>query len=375
MHLLSETWKKKSWDLFEKLGAPQRKSEAFQYVRFGETVTPEAAQETPVERSGSNTIVFSNGFFQFASLPAGVICLPLSQAMQTYGLFLQNRFSKMLLEETDPLAALNGAFHEKGAFLYIPPLKKLEETIEIEHWFSSSLATYPRLHIYLGKGASLKLSQKIVAPEQDLFCNGYFDIALDEGASFQLCKVGAFSKQTTFLESLRVSLKKGSHFVSTSSEKGGALYRSSYRLTLLEEESEALLQGISQLKGDEQHHRHITIHHAAPSCKSRQYFKGVLKDQSISSFEGKIIVDPIAQKTESYQLSKNLVLSDEASVFTKPNLEIGADDVKASHGATIAQLSEAELFYLRSRGIALEAAKKLLIDAFCAEIEGALPNA
>jgi Fe-S cluster assembly protein SufD len=165
-----------------------------------------------------------------------------------------------------------------------------------------------------------------------------------------------------------VSLKKKSRFVSTSIEKGGELYRSSYRLTLLEEEGDALLQGMSKLQGDEQHHRHITIHHAAVNCKSRQYFKGVLKDRSISSFEGKIVVDPIAQKTESYQLSKNLVLSDEASVFTKPNLEIGADDVKASHGATIAQLSQAELFYLRSRGIALEDAKKLLIDAFCMDL-------
>jgi Fe-S cluster assembly protein SufD len=141
---------------------------------------------------------------------------------------------------------------------------------------------------------------------------------------------------------------------------------------LAEENSSVSLQGLSMLTDQRQAHMHALIDHAAPHCESRQHFKSALAGQSQSSFEGKIFVRPIAQKTMAYQLNNNLILSDQARSNSKPNLEIFADDVKASHGSTVTQLSQEELFYLRSRGLPKEEAKSLLTHGFCKELIDAL---
>jgi Fe-S cluster assembly protein SufD len=146
--------------------------------------------------------------------------------------------------------------------------------------------------------------------------------------------------------------------------QGPRLTRHSLRAVLNGENSDALLQGLWHLKGLSQAHTHVEVEHAAPSARSLQKFKGILNDHSQSSFEGKIFVRPIAQKTEAYQLNNNLLLGDHSIAYAKPNLEIFADDVKASHGATMAQLDEEQLFYLKSRGITETDAKALLIDGF-----------
>ena len=161
------------------------------------------------------------------------------------------------------------------------------------------------------------------------------------------------------------------HFLSVS--RGAKLARTSIKVQLLEENCEALLQGLNVLDLDLQKHTHVLVEHVAPCCRSRQHFKGILRGKSRSSFEGKILVRPEAQKTEAYQLNNTLLLSDEAMGFAKPNLEIFADDVKASHGATVCQLNEEELFYCRSRGIPLPLAQETLAAGFCNEILNAAP--
>jgi Fe-S cluster assembly protein SufD len=138
--------------------------------------------------------------------------------------------------------------------------------------------------------------------------------------------------------------------------------------TLLEEGSEVHFKGLDNLSGNLEAHTHILIEHKAPHCISRQHFKKALREQSLSSFEGKIYVHPEAQKTEAYQLNQNLILSDGAKANAKPNLEIFADDVKASHGATFSQMNEEEIFYFRARGLSLKEAKSLLFEGFCREL-------
>jgi Fe-S cluster assembly protein SufD len=139
------------------------------------------------------------------------------------------------------------------------------------------------------------------------------------------------------------------------------------------EGASATLKGLWMLKNSERAHIHSLVEHNAPHTQSSQLFKGILRDASQSSFNGKIYVHPIAQKTQSYQLSKHLLLGDAAVAHTEPNLEIGADDVKASHGATIARPDEAQLFYLKSRGVDEEAAKQLLVHGFYQEILSEVP--
>ncbi|HSX26749.1 MAG TPA: Fe-S cluster assembly protein SufD [Chlamydiales bacterium] len=380
MHQLENYWKelddpkdlllalrKKAWEHFQEIGLPRPKQEAFQYLPLQKITFPKLAQRQslPVHKSG---LVFINGFFEEAlsTIPKGLICLPLDAALRSYGLFLQNRLKRTLKEEKDPFALLNGALQSKGVFLYAPPKWTSETPLQIHQIFTTSDLSLPRIEISLGKSASLSLIQTIQGTE--LHVNQTIDAVLDEGARLSFTDQQELPKTAQFFQTIRATLKRDSFFRTLTLTKGAAIARTSIKVQLAEENAETLLQGLSQLTGELQSHTHITVEHQAPHTRSRQHFKTLLKEKSRSSFEGKIYVHPIAQKTEAYQLNNNLLLSDEASAHAKPNLEIFADDVKASHGATIAQLNEEELFYLRSRGLSLDEAKEWLIQGFAAEI-------
>lgn len=375
---LLQTWRKRAWDRFQEIGLPKFKQEAFQYVPLQHLAFPKAAS-APIAipqcpANYAHRIFFVDGFFQSASLPSSLICQPLNGAMKTYGIFLQNRFLRLLKEESDPFSALNGALHGCGAFLYVPPNVVIEEPIEIHHLFTSSSMGSPHLQVFLGKGSSVQLMQRASHEEALSFGNIRIDVSLDEGASLFLGDDQRWPKDSVHFQTIRSTLKRDSNFHFLSLSSGAKLSRSSIKVQLLEENSSALMQGLWRLDQELQSHTHIVVEHLAPHCRSRQHFKGVLKGQSRSSFEGKIFVAPQAQKTEAYQLNNNLLLSDEASANAKPNLEVFADDVKASHGATIAQLQEEELFYLCSRGLKREDAKEILTRGFCDEILAAAPR-
>ena len=282
--------------------------------------------------------------------------MPIEKAIKSYGLFLQSRTAKIIGEETDPFAALNGAFQGAGAFLYVPP--KCKCALQLTQVYTSEDMASPRLHIYLGRNADLEVEQ--ISQGRNGFTNALIDFVLDEGAQLKLIdrSVGDF-------QAIRGLLKKDAHFKTVSLAN---VLRTSLKIQLAEQGANAELYGLASLDGDTQGHFHALVEHIAPNATSRQHFKSVLKDRARFSFEGKIYVHPEAQKTAAYQLNNNLILSDEASANAKPNLEVFADDVKASHGATVGRLDEEELFYLRSRGLDLEQARKWLIQGFCKEI-------
>jgi Fe-S cluster assembly protein SufD len=345
--------RQKYWDRFEAIGLPRPKQEAFQYLS---KIPPFPKPAEQKEGFAKGDLVFVDGFLQETQLPAPLIYLPIAKAIRSYGLFLQARLAKLSSEETDPLAALNGAFQGRGAFLYVPP--KCKAALHLTHLHTSDAMASPRLHIYLGRGSELRLTQ--TSEGKSGFCNSMIDFVLDEGARCLLV-----DRSEGDFQAIRATLKKESHFKTVFL---GKQIRVSIKVQLLEERSEAELFGLLQLSGDRESHIHASVEHAAPHTRSRQHFKSVLSDRGKYSFEGKIHVRPAAQKTEAYQLNNALLLSDEASANAKPNLEIFADDVKASHGATVGQLDPEHLFYLRSRGLDLEQAKQLLIEGFCKEI-------
>lgn len=202
---------------------------------------------------------------------------------------------------------------KEGTFVYVPP------NCEVEFEGKG------HVQLYLGQGARAKISGKNLSIAANL-------------------KKDSFLKMVLFPENVSVKVE------------------------LAEEQAEVQLFGLAKLKDKEQSHVNILIEHQAPNTRSRQLFKNVLFDQSKATFEGKIYVHSIAQKTQAYQRNSNLLLSDEATAHAKPNLEIFADDVKASHGATFGQLDEEEMFYLRSRGLSRQDAQEWLIDGFCKEI-------
>ncbi len=350
-------YRKNGWGRFENIGLPVPKQEAFQYLTK-KWVFPKLAERKNLDRSALQGIVFVDGFFEegLSQVPSPIVCMGLEHAIRTYGLFLQNRLAQSITQEKDPFAALNGAFFGRGAFLYLPP--KCKAALHLHQIYKGDEMATPRLYIYLGRNAELRLTQNREGSAG--FTNGLIDFVLDSGS--ECCLIDQSGGD---FQSIRIIQKRDSRMKTVLL---GAHLRSSVRIELLEENSEAILLGLARLDGSHERHIHAHVEHRAPNARSRQHVKSVLKGQSRFSFEGKIYVHAEAFKTEAYQLNNNLILSDEANANAKPNLEIFADDVKASHGATIGRLNEEELFYLRSRGLKQEDAQEFLIEGFCKEI-------
>jgi len=362
-------WRKKAHDLFlEKRGAL-----ALQELH------PERAQlcdlkELSIASEYAHSIVFVNGYFspQLSMIPNDVICLPLDEAFRSYGLFLQNRWARSLATENDSFALFNAAEHGKGAFVYVPP--SIKASLHIVHIFTTTTCSSPRLEITLGKNAELALIQTIVSQESSFCCNGVMDLSLDMGSMVRFLTIQSLSSEAKLFSSLRATLKRDSKLETLTLTEGSAALRNRFFVELAEENSQCSIKGLAMLTDKRSLKIDAFVEHAAPHCTSSQHFKTLLAKDSKANFEGNIYVRPIAQKTVAYQLNNCLHLSETAKSSAKPNLEIFADDVKASHGATAVQLSSEELFYFRSRGLSVKEAKILLAQGFCNEMIDAVPR-
>ncbi|MCC5832901.1 MAG: Fe-S cluster assembly protein SufD [Chlamydiales bacterium] len=369
--LEKEVTDREAWGRFQELGFPTKEWELFRYVRLSDlyarpfSKAREAALElTPKE----GQLVFVNGRYHenLSRLPRGIVVQPLLQAKKTYGGFLIPRLEAQLREEKDPFAALNGALAEGALFIYLPP--KTVSAFTIIHHLTpqaNPAITAPRFHLYAGKEAEAKI---VISHQAQDWVNSFADFALDERASVKLVSRFEADETSWQFDAIRATLKRESRFTSCAVVKGGATLRLDYGIRLMEERAEASLYGLCRPEERSHHHVNVLMKHEAPRCRSLQHFKNVLKGISRTSFEGKIHVDRLAQKTEAFQMNNNLILSPRASANSKPNLEIFADDVKASHGATVGQIDEEQLFYLKTRGIPLAQAKELLVEGFCREI-------
>lgn len=383
--------KVQAFDQFKAIGLPTKKQEAFRYVplrKFFEkqyqssSFKPEISLETVYKfvlpECQNSFIVLVNGRYSkelsdTTKVSARVVISSLNEAMHTYSSFLTNHFAKTLKNETDPFAALNAALQNEGIFIYLPPKTVLEKPIQILHLIDTqneALVLNPRLQVFVGAQSSVEcvLTHEFLSIG-DHFINHVSDFAIEEDSHVRLnCMITKKSDDFFHFEATRAILKKNSTFESISFSNGSLSIRRDYKMTLIGENAECALNNLWMLKDNNEQHYHILIDHQAPNCRSRQLFKGALDDFSKSSFEGKILVKQAAQKTDAFQLNANLLLSDHTMAFSKPNLEIFADDVKASHGATFGQLDQEQLFCLRSRGISEFEAKNLLLFGFCKEV-------
>jgi Fe-S cluster assembly protein SufD len=382
--------RQKAWDHYLHLGLPSKKSEAYRHIKLRQlfSLPAPAAKESEIKKEQiadwtypecrASVLVFVNGIYREdlsdqTGLPAKLVIAPLQEAMQTYGALLNNHWAKSLKDEADPFAVLNGALHPNGVFLYLPPKSVVESPIQLLHLIDTSKGfqlTMPRLHIFAGAFSSVKLFsiQKSIDPSP-YFVNQTTELVLEEGAHVDYTQTLCTEQpQAWHLDALRATLKKNSILKTICVTEGSATVRNDFKISLAGENAEALLNGIWMLGGKREAHTHVLIDHQAPHCRSYQLFKGVLTDFSRSSFEGKILVRQAAQKTEAFQLNQNLILDSRAHADSKPNLEIFADDVKASHGATVGQLDAEQLFYMKTRGFSEEEAKDLLIYGFCEQV-------
>lgn len=376
----SDVNRQMAWDQFLHLDLPKKRFNKLYTHPFknAEPVHPGDITTYLLPECQNSYCVFVNGCYlpDLSKPPKEIIALPLTLGLKTYGSFLNARHTKQLKEEKDPFAALNGALYQEGLFLYLPPKVLCEAPLQILHFIDGDdCVVSPRLHLFMGRESSLSLAMTRSGAGKNIWINGYADFALEERASLTLTSLSEEEKTTTHFEAIRATLKRQSQLKSWSVTNGGALSKQDYVVRLSGEECDASLYGAWGLEGNKEHHVNILMDHQEPNTTSLQTFKGILADKSHSSFEGKIYVHQKAQKTQAYQMNRNLILSKYASAYCKPNLEIFADDVKASHGATIGQLDDEHLFYLRARGIPQSVARALLVQAFTQEIVDPIPLA
>jgi len=194
------------------------------------------------------------------------------------------------------------------------------------------------------------------------------EIVVGDDANVEHCKFQDEAPGAFHLAALHARVGRSSNFISHSIATGAKLSRNNIRAVLAGEGLECVLNGLYLTRGDQLADHHMVVEHARPHCHSHEYYNGILDGRSKGVFHGRILVRPAAQKTDAKQTNKNLLLSEEATVDTKPQLEIYADDVKCTHGATVGQLNEESIFYLRARGIGAETARRILIHAFAGEI-------
>ncbi len=269
-------------------------------------------------------------------------------------------------------SAWNAAAFQDGAFIRIPPNTIVEQPIHLL-FFSSApdepIVSHPRVVVVVGENSQVRLVESFAGPEgQKYLTNSVSQIFVGENAVVDHYRVQRESLDAFHVGLMHVATARSSTFSSHSLAFGGALVRNDVVAVLDGEGGDCTLNGLYLATGRQLIDNHTTIDHAKPHCGSHEVYKGILGDRSRGVFNGKIIVRPDAQKTDAKQTNRALLLSDEAQINTKPQLEIFANDVKCTHGATIGQLDDEAIFYLRARGLSLRQARQMLIHAFAGDI-------
>lgn len=383
-------YREKAFSDFERLGIPTTKSENYRYTpleqyfngQYEVELNPNPFKidirsifQCDVPELDTHVALVLNGFYatgiQVGGLPEGVVVCSLSEASVKYPRLFEAHYSKYADTSTDGLVALNTLFAQDGVFVYIPENVTVEKPIQIinlSHSFKNLRITRRNLII-----AEENSSSNIVVCDHTLCSHSYLANTLTEihtgkNASLAFDRLQNENSHSTQINNLFIHQLENSRFNSNSISLHGGLIRNSFYVTLNGTRAEANLNGLF-LCDDRQHVANfVLIDHASPLCTSNQLFKGILDEEATGAFNGKILVRKDAQKTQAYQKNNNILLSSTARMNTKPHLEIYADDVKCSHGATVGQLDKESLFYLRSRGIPEAEARHLLMYAFANEI-------
>lgn len=327
--------------------------------------------------SAGARLVFVNGHYSrklssLESLPSGVRVGSLAAALTADRELIEPHLAGHARYQDHAFVALNTAFIEDGAFLYVSPGKVVGDPIHllfISTAPGTAPASYPRNLIVAGNNSQVRIVETYVGVGKHVsFTNAVTEIVVGENAAIDHYTLQRESEEAFHIATLQVHQARSSTFASHSLAVGGALVRNDVNVVLDGEGSECTLNGLYMVTGQQHVDHHTRIDHARPHCLSRQLYKGVLDGKARGVFNGKIVVHPPAQKTDARQTNKNLLLSGDALIDTKPQLEINNNDVKCTHGSTIGRLDEDSIFYLRSRGIGLEAARSLLTYAFASEI-------
>ena len=370
---------------FETEGFPTKKDEAWKYTSLNSVLKHDYSvfpkQENALEYNDikkyfihdidTYKIVFIDGKYSShlsETTHDGLdVCL-MSAALSKpkYQLVIDNYFNKIATK--DGLSSLNTAFSKEGAYIHIPKNKVVAKPIQILHFSTgneSTLLLQPRNLIVVEENAHVQIIERHQSvTDNPVLTNSVTEIAANKRAIVDYYKIQNDNKNASLIDSTFVDQKRESHVSVHTFSFGGKLTRNNLNFYQNGEHMDSTLNGVTII-GDKQHVDHNTlVHHIEPNCESHQDYKGIFNDSSTGVFNGKVIVNKEAQKTNAFQSNNNILLSDKSTINSKPQLEIFADDVKCSHGCTIGQLDGSALFYMKSRGIPEKEAKGLLMYAF-----------
>lgn len=328
-------------------------------------------------------LVFWNGHFApalstWADLPRGVTVNGLSKEIALGTEDVASHLGRYLDIERDPFSALNAAFVEDGAYVHVSRGVALEQPIHllfisapktVAHRSPVQLMTHPRNLIVVDEESQLSIVEDYVSlgAEQPAFTNAATELIVGASSTVAHTVLEREHLQAYNVETLRIEQARSANVSSHSLLLGGALVRSNVHPVLAGEGGECLINGLYIGSGRQHLDNYMLVEHVSPHCASRQFYNGILDGHSHGVFHGRIVVHEGAQKTDAKQTNRNLLLSDDAQIDSKPQLEIYADDVKCTHGATTGQIEEDALFYLRSRGLGEADARWLLLRAFAGE--------
>ncbi|MDZ4712655.1 MAG: Fe-S cluster assembly protein SufD [bacterium] len=285
---------------------------------------------------------------------------------------IEKHFSKYAEYKKSSLTALNTAFAADGLFIYLKKNETIEEPVHVINISDSrkeSFLSQPRNLFVLEEGASIKIAYDYISVgEEHSFTNSVTEIVLGENSNIHHYKIQNENSKAYFIGTTQVMQEKNSMFSDTTISWGGAITRNNLNSVFNGSNTECHFYGLYLLSGKQHVDNHTLADHAMPHCYSNELYKGIINDSATGVFNGKIMVREDAQKTNAYQSNGNILLSEDATIYSKPQLEIFADDVKCSHGATTGQLNENEMFYLQSRGIGREQARIILLNAFAGDV-------
>jgi Fe-S cluster assembly protein SufD len=394
-----------AWRRFVSRGFPTTRDEEWRFT----SVTPIAEREfTLAPPNGADHVgidahrlpdasaaelVFVNGHYVHAlsrlgALPHGCRVGSLAASISATPDVVMRHLSKTASSESQPFVALNTAFLDDGAFIELPAGAIVEAPIHLLFLTTAqvrltpdttsaddrSAMTHPRLLVILGANSQASIVETYAGPAgTKYFTNTVSEIVVGANAVLNHVKLQYEGADAFHVSGTHVDMQRSGTYVSNAISLGGGLVRNDIAAVLGGDGVDCTLNGLYYADADRFVDNHTAIDHAQPHCGSREIYKGILADRARGVFNGKIIVRPDAQKTDAKQTNRALLLSEDARINTKPQLEIFANDVKCTHGAAVGQLDDEALFYLRSRGLSQAAARDLLIRAFAADVLNRMP--
>src|SRR6476620_10748390 len=385
-----QTLRQKAFHSFNEKGIPLGRNEEWKYTRisnlfnkqytFPLQLTSISEQDLKALRlpghEAANELVFVNGLF------SEVLSNIRSASLQVQPLEVAARgeFSNIVSEHLghssdylkDGINALNTAFVHGGVFIYVGKGKTLEHPIylyNITDARTGNIFSQPRSLVYLAGNANAQIVETFnTIGTGESFTNGVMEIVVEQDAMLEHYKIQNDAAHANQVSTTHIRQIGKSYVHTVTISLNGGIVRNNLNVVLEAEHCETHLYGLYFIGGDTHVDNHTLVDNVTPHSFSNEFYKGIIDDNATGIFNGKIMVQPLAQKTNAYQSNKNILLSDSASVNTKPQLEIFADDVKCSHGCTVGQLDEEGMFYLRSRGIREEKARSLLVHAFAMDV-------